>query len=157
MEKWSDIRAKMILDIDCGTGTHARLLAERGYLVTGIDGSREMIKIAKAHTRDGLQFRLGHAQTFNLGATFDAVLSLFHVVSYQVSNVDLQNMFINAARYCRTGALFIFDRWYGPTFKPEIEVLMQVAGLKFVHYEEWLTARQPGLDTWGVCFIGNKL
>jgi SAM-dependent methyltransferase len=36
-----------ILDIGCGTGRHAILLAQNGYIVTGIDSSKEMLKVAR--------------------------------------------------------------------------------------------------------------
>lgn len=41
-----------ILDLCCGTGQLAQALAQRGYLVTGIDGSEEMIRFARANAPD---------------------------------------------------------------------------------------------------------
>src|SRR3990172_5281821 len=40
--------AKSILDLGCGTGRHDLLLAEKGYSVTGVDQSEEMLAVAKA-------------------------------------------------------------------------------------------------------------
>ena len=37
-----------VLDLACGTGTIACLLAERGYRVTAVDGSEEMLAQAAA-------------------------------------------------------------------------------------------------------------
>ena len=39
-------RAK-VLDLCCGTGQLAKVLTDKGYEVTGIDGSREMLRYAK--------------------------------------------------------------------------------------------------------------
>lgn len=39
---------KSILDLGCGTGNHAIPFARRGYQVTGVDRSSEMIETAKA-------------------------------------------------------------------------------------------------------------
>ncbi len=114
LERYSGIPVKTILDIGCGTGTHAGLLAEKGYTVTGIDNAPEMVKNANANAGEGTRFHLGDARHFNLETTFDAVLSLFHVVNYQTSNSALHHMFVNAARHCRVGGVFIFDTWYGP-------------------------------------------
>ena len=36
-----------ILDLGCGTGGHVNILAEKGYKVTGIDRSGEMLSIAR--------------------------------------------------------------------------------------------------------------
>jgi hypothetical protein len=49
-----------------------------------------------------------------LGRRYDAVLALFHVVSYQVSNAQLQAVFKNAAAHLNQDGLFIFDFWYTP-------------------------------------------
>lgn len=38
---------KRVLDIACGTGEHARYMVEKGYDVTGIDLSEEMLAIAR--------------------------------------------------------------------------------------------------------------
>jgi predicted TPR repeat methyltransferase len=39
---------RRILDLGCGTGRHADLLAERGYEVVGVDRSPHMIEQARA-------------------------------------------------------------------------------------------------------------
>ena len=46
-QKHSPGRVETILDVGCGTGNHAYILAKRGYRVTGIDLSPEMINAAK--------------------------------------------------------------------------------------------------------------
>jgi SAM-dependent methyltransferase len=38
-------------------------------------------------------------------------------------------------------------------FIPEIALMAKAAGLTVLHSEEWLTARSPGVDTWGVSFV----
>ena len=101
-----------LLDFGSGTGTHGRLLADCGYRVHGIERSAEMV--AQAIATDGFSCQQGDICTVQLGRTFEAVLSLFHVVSYQTRNVDLMSVFARAADHLRTGGLFIFDFWYSP-------------------------------------------
>jgi hypothetical protein len=48
------------------------------------------------------------------GETYDAAISLFHVMSYQVTNDDLQAAFATAKSHLNPGGLFLFDCWYGP-------------------------------------------
>jgi len=112
-----------ILEFGSGTGKHGRLLAARGYRVTGIERSAEMV--AQATEADGFRCRQGDICTVQLGRTFDAVLSLFHVVSYQVSNPQVQAVFARAAEHLQAGGLFIFDVWYSPAVyrsRPEVRV-----------------------------------
>ena len=44
---YSKIPVHSILDLGCGTGNHSLRLAERGYDVTGVDRSNEVLDIAK--------------------------------------------------------------------------------------------------------------
>lgn len=38
---------KTLLDMGCGTGRHAELFCEKGYIVHGVDISKNMLKIAE--------------------------------------------------------------------------------------------------------------
>ena len=38
--------SKTILDLGCGTGRHDILLAEKGFFLTGVDSSKEMLSAA---------------------------------------------------------------------------------------------------------------
>lgn len=44
-------RDSTALDVGCGTGFHTRWLIEKGYSTTGIDISREMLRVARAKSR----------------------------------------------------------------------------------------------------------
>ena len=112
--------AKTILDLGCGTGRHDIELARKGYTLTGVDMSQEMLALARdALTSCDPQFKTpefyhGDIRTFRLGHLFDTVVALFHVMSYQSTNEDLRQAFETAAAHLKTGGLFIFDCWYGP-------------------------------------------
>ena len=106
------VSGKDLLEFGSGTGKHGRLLAQRGYRVTGIERSAEMV--AQAAAADGFDCRQGDICTLQLGRTFDAVLSLFHVVSYQTSNDAAKAVFARAADHLQPGGLFVFDVWYSP-------------------------------------------
>lgn len=112
-----------LLEFGSGTGKHGRLLVERGYQVIGIERSAKMVALAVE--TDGFKCRQGDVCTVQLGQTFDAVLSLFHVISYQVSNQSASAVFARAAEHLRSGGLFIFDVWYSPAVyfqRPEVRV-----------------------------------
>ncbi|MEU4546786.1 class I SAM-dependent methyltransferase [Nonomuraea dietziae] len=45
---WLPAQPSRVLDVGCGTGTLARLLAEEGHTVTGVDLSPRMVELARA-------------------------------------------------------------------------------------------------------------
>lgn len=106
-----------VLEFGCGTGIHGRLLGEMGFRVHGVDLSHQMIELAR-HT-ENFSCEQGDIRNVSLCKTFDAVISLFHVMSYQVSNESVSAVFEKASMHLASGGLFVFDFWYQPA------VLMQ--------------------------------
>lgn len=101
-----------LLEFGSGTGRHGQLLAQRGYIVTGVERSANMI--ARAKQGNGFTCIEADICDVNLAKTFDAVLSMFHVISYQTSNLSASAVFDRAAEHLRPGGIFIFDVWYSP-------------------------------------------
>lgn len=217
--------ARSVLELGSGTGKHAALLTDLGYEVHGIERSAEMLAQAHALAQDrqrhevrrpGPTFSQGDIRTARVERRFDAVISLFHVISYQTTNADLLAAFTTARAHLNDGGVFIFDVWYGPAvltdrpavrvkrmeddhiqvtriaepvlhlnknivdvnyhvfirdktdgrmtenrethrmrylFEPEVRGLTEFAGFRFECVEEWMSGREPGGKTWGVCFV----
>ena len=113
--------ARTLMEIGCGTGAHAVELGQLGFEVAGVDKSEGMLEAAETRRSSvdpelaaRLQFAHGDARTVRLGKQFDAVISLFHVMSYQTSNDDLAAAFRTVREHLAPGGVFIFDCWYGP-------------------------------------------
>jgi SAM-dependent methyltransferase len=113
--------ASRILDLGSGTGAHAEHLARMGYTIHGIDQSESMLARASerkaglpADVARRMTFSIGDVRSARTGETYDAVISLFHVISYQVTDSDLEAAFSTAAAHLPRGGLFLFDFWYGP-------------------------------------------
>jgi len=121
------ISSGKILELGSGTGKHAEEFAKMGFCVHGIDLSPEMVQEANHRNNNNLEgqlyFEVGDVRNFEAGKKFDAVISLFHVISYQIKNEDILEMFKTAAKHLKTNGIFIFDFWYGPgvlTDPPEV-------------------------------------
>jgi SAM-dependent methyltransferase len=113
--------AARILELGCGTGAHAEQLARMGFRVHGVDVSEAMLSRSRARTAllgadlaQRLSFERGDVRTVRRGEPFDAVISLFHVMSYQTGDADVAATFATAAAHLRRTGLFLFDFWYGP-------------------------------------------
>jgi len=112
---------RTILDLGCGTGNHAFPLAKRGYEVTGVDRSGDMLanarsKLAdfKSHSQTLPMFLQGDLRSLDLDRKFDAVLMMFAVLGYQLTNEDILASLKTVRGHLKPGGLFICDVWYGP-------------------------------------------
>lgn len=110
-----------ILDLGCGTGTHALRFAKAGRNVLGVDVSAEMLSLAReklAAVTSGLkgavEFQQSDIRNLAVNKTFDAVVSLFHVMSYQIRDEDVSAAIAGARRHVTLGCPFLFDFWHGP-------------------------------------------
>ncbi|MDD1656061.1 MAG: methyltransferase domain-containing protein [Methanomicrobiales archaeon] len=108
---------RSVLDLGCGTGSHALRLARMGYRVTGVDLSPHMLSLAGEKARaQGLSLPLipGDIRTIRVEGTFDAAVMMFAVLGYQTGDDDVRAALGNARRHLRKGGLFVADIWYGP-------------------------------------------
>lgn len=115
--KYFSKSVRSILDLGCGTGGHVLTLAERGYEVAGVDSSRKMLEIGRRKAKKGklnIKFIEGDIRNIELDQKFDAVISMFAVISYQITNEDLISTFKTAWKHLKKNGLFIFDVWFGP-------------------------------------------
>jgi SAM-dependent methyltransferase len=113
--------AKSILEMGCGTGMHAELIAKRNFNVHGIDQSAEMVARAIKHSKslnlfseDQLSFSVGDIRSYRSKNKYDVVLSLFHVMSYQITDNDLLAVLSTVEQHLVPNGILIFDCWYGP-------------------------------------------
>lgn len=104
-------KAQTILEFGSGTGIHGLLLQKEGFAVLGLEKSPEMVNEARAK---GFSSIVADICRFELNAHYDAVIALFHVISYLTDNKDLIDTFKNAANHLNVGGIFLFDVWYTP-------------------------------------------
>ncbi|HEX7241233.1 MAG TPA: methyltransferase domain-containing protein [Longimicrobiaceae bacterium] len=78
---------RRVLDVGCGEGWLARALAERGFEVTGIDGSEELVRRAAEGGGDFrvLRYEDAAADPARLGGPWDAVVCNFALLGEEVA------------------------------------------------------------------------
>lgn len=115
-----------VINFGCGTGRHDVEFHKMGYRCAGIDISGSMIDVARENAKEenrDIDFRVADICDFMPDRQYDAVISLFHVMSYQTKNQDILNAFRTARK--AVSRVFLFDAWYGPgvlTDKPNVRV-----------------------------------
>jgi SAM-dependent methyltransferase len=114
-----------VLDLCCGTGQLAKVLTNKGYRVTGIDGSSEMCKIARINAPNA-EFIVDDARTFQLPPTFDVALSTFDALNHILKLDELLATFENVHRCLVPGGVFIFDMTTKNHFETNMKSFNQV-------------------------------
>lgn len=97
-----------ILDVCCGTGNVAGLLQERGYDMTGLDGSMLMLDYAKENA-PSVDFIHADARNFKLKKTFQAVTCLFDSINHLLNEEDVLQVFKNVYEHLEENGIFVFD------------------------------------------------
>ncbi|CAN5529718.1 class I SAM-dependent methyltransferase [soil metagenome] len=105
-----------ILDVGCGRGRHARVLARRGYRVTGLDLSARALEVARWRAEaEGLRvgkdvrfvqadMRLAHFQE-----RFDGIVNLFTSFGYFADDADHANAVGAMTAALRPGGFVVQD------------------------------------------------
>ena len=116
--KFCKRKVKSILDLGGGTGSHTIMLSKRGYDLTCVDQSKEMLSEAKRkiHKEKKIVIDFIHAdiRRFDIKKKYDAVILMFAVMSYQTRNSDVQAVFKTINKHLQPNGVFFFDCWFGP-------------------------------------------
>jgi len=97
-----------VLDLCCGAGQIAKGLVDRGYQVTGIDGSEAMLRFA-CENAPGAEFIHADARYFRLPGKFQAVISAFDSLNHVMEFEELKMVFRNVCAALEDDGLFLFD------------------------------------------------
>ena len=97
-----------ILDLCCGTGQLAHLLSKRGYQITGIDSSEEMIRFARDNAPN-TDFLVQDARYFHFPPRYDAVVSTYDSLNFITELEELMGTFQNVFASLKKGGFFLFD------------------------------------------------
>ena len=120
LKKTKKIRIKKILDIGCGTGTHADLIHKSiKKKIIGLDKNKKLIGIAKKKNND-INFKNVYLKKLN-EKNFELIISMFNVVNYFKDYKKLILFFKEVKKKTTKNSLFIFDSWNGSfNFKKKI-------------------------------------
>jgi SAM-dependent methyltransferase len=102
-----------ILDVPCGQGRHAHLLAEAGYEVQGVDLSRELLALARERgTGATLKYTRADMRALPPAWTgrFDAVINLFTSFGFFLDPTDDARVIHEFARMIGAGGMLL---WHG--------------------------------------------
>ena len=112
IEKELKFSPELVLDLGCGTGKMTRELSSRGYDMTGVDYSPEMLGVARREAeREGLDI-LWLCQDMcelDLYGTVDVAVSCLDCINHLTKKSELSRALARVHNFLSPGGLFIFD------------------------------------------------
>lgn len=110
---------RSILDVACGTGEHASLLAARhDFAVDGLDLNAEFLRLARLKHPAG-RFVQADMSDFHLGRRYDVVLCLFSSIGYLRTLDRVVQALRCCAEHLAPDGVAIVEPWFEPdTLQP---------------------------------------
>lgn len=125
------------LDLACGRGRHALVMARQGLSVTGLDLSESSLqdarKLAEAHPALSIGFARHDMREVYAENSFDVVFNLFTSFGYFEDANDDHRVLIAIASALKPGGLFVFDYLHAP-FVQETHVPSEELVIDEVHF-----------------------
>ena len=125
IKRYESFEIKSMIELGCGSGGHAKYLADKKIRITGLDQSAEMIQLANAKNINNFEGLVRDISNFEISKKFDCAISLFHVMSYLTQYELFLNTLTCVNKHLNPGGVFFFDCWFTPAvinLKPTIKV-----------------------------------
>ena len=101
---------RTVVELACGTGSLTRILAERGYEMTAVDLSADMLSFAAQKCQDlPVLFLCQDMSRLTLLEQADAVVCCLDSVNYVTCPADLRRAFQRVHLFLMPGGVFLFD------------------------------------------------
>ena len=106
-------RCETVLDVACGTGEHARLLAAAGFVVDGLDLDPAFANIARRKHPAGRFFEADMSD-FHLARRYDAVLCLFSSIGYLLTLDRVAAALTCFREHLAPAGVIVIEPWFEP-------------------------------------------
>lgn len=105
-----------LLELACGTGSHAFELEKYGYHIIATDYSKDMLACAQEKAQalsSKVIFRQQDMRSLDIPERpFDAIICLFDSIGYVATNEALAQTFSGVREHLKKDGLFIFEFWH---------------------------------------------
>ncbi len=112
-DTFASVPVKSVLELGCGTGSMTIELAKRGYDLTALDISEDMLAVADQRIHElginSVLFLRGDMSDFELYGTVDGVVCCLDGINHLHQREDLLACFSLVSNYLNPGGVFLFD------------------------------------------------
>lgn len=105
------VKPKLIYDVACGFGPHAKLLMRKGYSVIGIDYNQGMIDAAKKNVPK-LKVYKQDMKKLNMKQKADCIITMFNAINHLKSYKEFEMMLKSYKKNLNKRGLIIFDTMF---------------------------------------------
>ena len=144
-----------ILDLCCGPGRHATILAERGFSVTGVDSTAFLLQKARGRANErklDVEFVQDDMRRFVRSSSYDLVLNMFTSFGYFDDKDEDLRVLSNIYESLRPGGVLVMDlmgkEWLAKVFaatssevRPDGTLLVQRREI----FDDWTRIRNEWL------------
>jgi SAM-dependent methyltransferase len=106
-------RCRTVLDVACGTGEHAKLLAALGFEVDGLDLDPDFVRIAAQKHAAG-RFFAADMRDFHVPHRYDAVICLFSSIGYLEKLGRVTQALRCFREHLADGGVIVVEPWFAP-------------------------------------------
>lgn len=127
LQTYSKGDCRNVLELACGTGSHAFEMEKLGYDIIATDYSEDMLVCAHRKAAViGSKVKFERQDMCNIavsGGPFDAVLCLFDSIGYAVNNKSVIQVLENVNHHLRPNGLFVLEFWHSAAMLAHYEPL----------------------------------
>ena len=99
------------LELACGSGEITEMLALKGYTMTALDLSEEMVKQAKSKNLEGsIEFLCQDMRNLSNLGSYSGIFCLCDSFNYILEKEEIDAFFHEVSQHLKPNGLFFFDR-----------------------------------------------
>lgn len=112
IEEWARKAGGPLLDVACGTGRTALRLVARGYQVTGVDITPEMVALGRekaAAQGVSVEWVVADVRAFHLQRRFRCAYMVGNAFQFFLTRADQESLLARVREHLRPGGYFLFE------------------------------------------------
>lgn len=112
IKKYGHVQSGELLDLACGTGSFLKEMADRGWEISGLDLSEDMLKVAQKKLQGAgysVTLKRDDIRKFQIGRSFEVITCLCDSLNYLLSEGHLLAALKHVKQHLVQGGVFIAD------------------------------------------------